>query len=85
METLRRDVINMVEEARLENRLAMEENNAVLENNVASIEDELRKDRAMTEVERSERDRANTAMMEDLKDEVSDKRKPAHSALKLDC
>ena len=45
METLRRDVINMVEETRLENRLAMEENKAMLENNVASIEDKLRKDR----------------------------------------
>ena len=68
METLRRDVINMVEEAMLENRLAMEENKAMLENNVASIEDKLRKDRAMMEVERSERDRANSAMMEDLRD-----------------
>ena len=67
MEILRRDVINMVEEARLENRLAMEENKAMLENNVASIEDKLGKDRAMAEVERSERDRTNTAMMEDLR------------------
>ena len=46
----------------------MEENKAVLENNVDSIEDKPRKERAMAEVETSERDRANTAMMEDLRD-----------------
>ena len=40
----------------------------MLENNVTSIEDKLRSDRAMAEVERSERDRANTAMIEDLQD-----------------
>ena len=42
MEILRRDVINMVEKVRLGNRLAMEENKVMLENNVASIEDKLR-------------------------------------------
>ena len=65
----------MVEETRLENRLAMEENKAVLDNNVAYIEDELRKDRAMAEVERLERDRANTALMDDLRDLREEKRR----------
>ena len=40
----------------------------MFENNVASIENKLRKDRAMAEVQRLERDRGNTAMMQDFRD-----------------
>ena len=55
MMQLRRDLEDMVEEVRLENRLANEENKEIMRNGLRTLGDQIHKERMYFEADRAER------------------------------